>query len=485
MKKRCFLILLLSLLPLGGCFNEIENELSRLERRIEKLEQRCKEMNATLEGLSALVEKLNTYDFLKRVEPIYQNGKVIGYTLHFTHSDPVTLYNGTDAETPVLGVQKGDDGVWYWTVKYPSETEAHFLTDNYGVKISTSAASPEIKIENGYWMVTYDHGEIWHNLGRATGEDGASFFKNIEDMGDYVLFHMLNGTTVQLPTWSSFEKLEESCRKLNQNLETFTKLVNSLSDKVCVSEIIPILSGSDTIGYTLTFTDGSSYSFYDGTGTNAPVIGARKDEADEDVWYWTIRYGTDSFEWILDENGQRIRANAPQGLTPKISLMKDTADDTYYWAVAYGDEKPAYLLCNGKRVPASVNVPDPVFLSVVSVRNDMVSITLDGEDNILIPLARTFTVSLASPVKNGTLTMGAKDTVSFKCSLSRTDKRAEVLPVTQDDFYAEARTSDHVTWTIDVYSPAGFAAPATSKLNLLVSNGYGVMKTVVVTIQAK
>ncbi|MBR5101306.1 MAG: hypothetical protein IKX34_08435 [Bacteroidales bacterium] len=485
MKKKCYLILLLTLLPLGGCFNEVENELSRLERRIEKLEQRCKEMNTTLEGLRTIVDKLDTYDFLKQVETLYQNGKVIGYTLYFTHSDPVTLYNGTDAETPVLGVQKGEDGVWYWTVKYPSETEAHFLTDNYGVRISTSAASPEFKIENGYWLVTYDGGEIWHNLGRATGEDGASFFKSIEDMGDYVLFNMLNGTSVQLPTWSSFEKLEESCRKLNQNLETFMKLVSDIKDKVYVSDIIPILSGEDTIGFTLTLSDGSSYSFYDGTGTNAPVIGAQQDEAAEDVWYWTIRYGSDAAEWILDEKGQRIRANAPQGLTPSISLLKDTADDTYYWAVAYGDQKPTYLLCNGKRVPASVNVPDPVVLSVVSVQDDMVSITLNGGQSVLIPLARTFTVSLSAPVSGNKLTMGAKELASFKCTLSRADKRAEVLPVTQDGFYAEAYTTDHVTWTIDVYSPDDFAAPSTSRLNLLVSNGYGSMKTLVVTIQAK
>ena len=70
MKKKCYLILLLTLLPLGGCFNEVENELSRLERRIEKLEQRCKEMNTTLEGLRTIVDKLDTYDFLKQVETL-------------------------------------------------------------------------------------------------------------------------------------------------------------------------------------------------------------------------------------------------------------------------------------------------------------------------------------------------------------------------------------------------------------------------------
>ena len=485
MKRHCILILLLTLLPMGGCFNEVENEINRLERRIEKLEQRCQEMNTTLEGLRTIVDKLNAYDFLKTVETIREGGKIVGYTLYFTHSDPITLYNGTDAETPVLGVQRGEDGVWYWTVKYASESEAHYVTDNYGVRIPTSAASPSFKIENGYWLVTYDGGEIWHNVGRATGEDGASFFKSVEDMGDYVRFNMINGTTIQLPTWSSYEKLQDAVKKVNGNLETFTKLVSSLDDKIYVSDMIPILNGKDTIGCTLTLTDGSSYSFYNGSGTNAPVIGAGKDDAGSDVWYWTIRYGSDPAEWILDENGQRIQANAPKGLTPSISLMKDPSDGAYYWAVAYGDQKPAFLLCNGKKVPASVNVPDPVFLSIVSVRDDMVSITLDGGQSILIPLAKAYTVSLSAPVSGGKLTMGAQDTVSFTCSLSRFNEQAQVLPVGKDGFYATATTANHKSWKIVVISPTGFAAPATSNLNLLVSNGYGAIKTVVITIEAK
>ena len=486
MKKRHLLTLALFLLTLAGCYNETANSLDLLERRIEKLEQRCKEMNATLKGLQKIVDKLETYDFLTGVETLREGSQIIGYKLTFTHSDPVILYNGTDADTPLLGVARGDDGIWYWTVKYPDDEVATFLTDNYGVKIPTSAASPEVKIENGYWMVTYDGGEIWHNLGRATGEDGASFFKSVEDMGDYVQFNLLNGTSVQLPTWASFEKLQDARDKLNKNLETFGELVKNVSNKVFVNELIPILSGTDTIGCTLTLTDGSTYSFYNGTGTNAPVVGAQKDSSkpDDDNWYWTIRYGTEAPQWILDENGKRIQANAPQGLTPKISLQKDT-DGLYYWAIAYGDGKPELLLCDGKPVPASVNVPDPVVLSVVSVRDDMVSITLDGGQSFLIPLARAVTVTLSSPVSKNTLTMGEQETITFTCVLNNGNEQAELLPVANDDFYAVASTSDHKSWKISVTAPAGFTAPASSKLNLLVSNGYGSIKTIVITIQAK
>ena len=115
--KKIIFIIISGLFLLGGCTNSIENDLNVIERRIEKLEQRCKEMNTTLGGLRDIVEKLQDYDFITRVESILKGGRTIGYTLYFTNSDPVTLYNGTDAATPLLGVARGEDGVWYWTVQ--------------------------------------------------------------------------------------------------------------------------------------------------------------------------------------------------------------------------------------------------------------------------------------------------------------------------------------------------------------------------------
>lgn len=488
MKRRTiFPILLLFLLLPAGCFNQIESELNLIERRIEKLEQRCKEMNATLEGLRSVVNKLDEYDFLKKVETLYDHGDVIGYTLYFTHSSPVTLYNGTSAETPILGVGLGEDGIWYWTVKYPSDEKATFLTDNYGIRIPTSAASPQIKIENGYWMITYDGGEVWHNAGRASGEDGASFFQSVEDKGDYVVFNLNNGTSIQLPTWSRYEKLQELCRQTNDNLSAFRSLADKIKDKVFVREMIPILNGRDTIGCTLSLSDGTSYSFYNGTGTNAPVIGARRatGNPDDNIWYWTIRYGSAAAEWILNDKGEKIQANAPEGLDIRISIQQDKTDKRYYWAVAYGTGAPEFLLFGGKRIQVDLDVPDQVVTSLVSVQDDMVCLTLAGEQTILIPLARAFTVTLTSPVSSNRLTMAAGDTVSFTCRLSEANRRAEVLPVAADDFYASAHTTDYRNWRITLIAPATFASPSTSKLNLLISNGYGSLKTVVVTIQPK
>ncbi len=487
MKFRSFLlILLLSLLPLSGCDNGIDNEISVLERRLEKLEQRCRDINSTLDGIRKIIETLESYDFLEKVEPFSENGRS-GYVLYFTHSDPVTLFNGIDAETPVLGVAKGEDGVWYWTVKYPSESEATFITDNFGVRIPTSAATPLLKIENEFWMVSYDNGDVWHSLGRATGEEGASFFESVVDKGTYIELNLLNGTTINIPTWDSYLTLAEACIKVNENLENLILLREQLEAKTYVQDLTPILSGTDTIGCTLHLSSGATYTFYNGTGTNAPVLGAACDpeNPDDPTLYWTIQYVGEARQWILDVDGNKLQANAPEGLQAKLSLLRDESDGLYYWAVAYGDGPAEFLLLDGNKVAANVAVPETVVLSVVSVSDYEVCITFSGGESIVIPLARPFTVTLGAPVVDNTLTMAPKDTVTFLCTLEDGDEKSQVVPIASDGFYASAVTTDFKNWTILVLSPESFVHPAESRVNLLVSDGYGTLKTVIITIVSK
>ena len=487
MKYRSFfLILLLSLLTLPACDNGIDSEILVLERRLEKLEARCRDINTTLDGIRKIIENLESYDFLQKVESFSENGKS-GYVLYFTHSGPITLYNGVDAETPILGVAKGEDGVWYWTVKYPSDSEATFITDNYGVRIATSAATPILKIENEYWMVSYDNGEVWHSLGRATGEEGASFFKSVVDKGTYIELNLLNGTSINIPTWESYEKLVAACDKVNQNLESLIRLKEQLEAKTYVKDLTPILSGTDTIGCTITLSTGESFKLYNGTGTNAPVLGAARDpeNPDDPTLYWTIRYDDGVRHWILDADGHKIQANANESLQAKLSLLRDESDGLYYWAVAYGDGPAEFLLLDGKKVAANVAVPEAVVLSMVSVSDNQVCITLAGGEKIVIPMVRPFTVTLGAPVNGNILPMAPKDTVTFVCTVEDGDEKSQVVPIAADGFYATATTTNYVDWTVSVISPESFVHPAESRLNLLVSDGYGSMKTLIVTIVSK
>ena len=57
----------------------------------------------------------------------------------------------------------------------------------------TNGTTPQFKIENDYWFVSYDNGANWTQLGKATGEDGVggdSMFSGVdyETSTDYVIF---------------------------------------------------------------------------------------------------------------------------------------------------------------------------------------------------------------------------------------------------------------------------------------------------------
>ena len=488
--KRLILCLTLTLTALtaSSCLDTIQNDLDTLERRITALEERCVKLNDQIDALAQLVANLEEYDFITKVDPLREGSKVIGYRIYFTHSDPITLMNGTDAGTPVMGVAQGEDGVYYWTVLYPGETQAQFVLNNYGEKIAASAASPELKIEDGYWFVTYDGGKTWQNLGKATADDGVSFFNSIEQHEDYILFKLINGSEIRVPTWASYEKLTQSCEIVNKNLEAFTALAKALQQKVYANDIQPIVENGKTIGYRLYLSNGQSYAFYNGTATNAPVIGSAQDAANpsDTSFYWTIQYsGESTYSWLLDDKGQKIRADASHGQTVRLSLLPYGSEGKYYWAVAYGDGEAQFLLYNGEKVEASAEVPDGVVTMAVLMKDNRVFIHLSDKQYVYVPLAPPIEVTFDFPVVSGKVSINTSETLSFICHIPSGTSFYEVLPVTRDGFYAVATRIDDTTWSISLTAPATFAATATSQLNLLISSGTGIMKTVTITILHK
>ena len=79
-----------------------------------------------------------------------------------------------------------------------------------------SGITPKLKIENGYWYVSYDkENQMWEQLGKATDEDGADgepIFSDVDykTSSDYVVFTLADGTKLTIPTTESrlFDRLQ-------------------------------------------------------------------------------------------------------------------------------------------------------------------------------------------------------------------------------------------------------------------------------------
>lgn len=220
--------------------DDLWNSVHGLEDRVAKLEELCKQMNTNIVSLQAIVNVLQESDYITGVAPVMQGGKEVGYIITFSKSNPVTIYHGKDGQdgedgtdgndgtTPSIGVKQDTDGIYYWTLN------GEWLTDDQGEKIKalgvdgndgTDGVTPKFKIENEYWYISYNNGESWEQLGKATGEDGTSGDSMFTDIDyktstDYVIFTLADGTQIKLPTWSAFEALQRLCNETNTNLSS-------------------------------------------------------------------------------------------------------------------------------------------------------------------------------------------------------------------------------------------------------------------------
>lgn len=267
MKKiLCFLF---AVSILSGCGDDYDDSaltgrVDDLENRVSKLEELCKQMNTNISSLQALVNALQDNDYITGVTPITKDGETIGYTISFAKSAPITIYHGEDGKdgqdgkpgedgndglTPIIGVKQDTDGVYYWTLN------GDWLTDDSGNKIQAEGRdgadgkpgedgndgqdgkpgedgndgqdgkpgedgkdgiTPQLKIEDGYWYVSYNDGASWTQLGKATGDKGepgepgqaGGIFKDVEETDDSVIFTLNDDSTITIPKATASETLD-------------------------------------------------------------------------------------------------------------------------------------------------------------------------------------------------------------------------------------------------------------------------------------
>ena len=189
-------------------------------------------MNSNIEALRALIEAMEGGNYITKVEPIEENGVVVGYTISFAEGDPITIYHGKDGKdgkdgedgkdgangtgggaAPQIGIKQDTDGAYYWTL------DGEWLLDDNGNKVKAvgedgadgkdgkDGITPELKIENDYWYISYDNGASWTELGKAKGEDGqdgqggqggSSLFKSVTQDDNYVYFTLSDNSVITI-----------------------------------------------------------------------------------------------------------------------------------------------------------------------------------------------------------------------------------------------------------------------------------------------
>lgn len=240
MIKKSSIILLWAFLGLASCTpayddSSIQDEIAALKKRMTEIEGKIKNINSDISVLQDLVAAVQTGKQIVSAKQVTKDGETF-WELVFSDKSVITIRNGKDGKdgkdgqdgqdgqdgkdgkdgqdgkdgkSPVVGVKQYKDGLWYWTI------DGEWMLDGNGNMILASAVNgkdgqdgqdgvtPQLKVENGFWWVSYDKGSTWIKLYAysegSSGDSGPILDIDTTSSDRYVILYLKGGGTVLLP----------------------------------------------------------------------------------------------------------------------------------------------------------------------------------------------------------------------------------------------------------------------------------------------
>lgn len=207
--------LIIALLLASVSCDKHADERAELHNRIDGINSELERINSSISALQSLINAVQNQDYITEVKDVFQDNYRIGYVIYFLHSDPVTIFNGTDGRdgtdgvngkdgrngrngkdgsAPSIGIKQGSDGYWYWTLN------GQLLLDDYNCPFPVfgeDAIAPQVRISNGEWLVSYDGGRTWEAVG-STMTTSDSIFNRIYLEDGYYEFVLSDGSRFQI-----------------------------------------------------------------------------------------------------------------------------------------------------------------------------------------------------------------------------------------------------------------------------------------------
>lgn len=178
---------------------ELWEAIKEQESRITALEEECRLINSDIEKLHSLLNALEGREYVTEILPIADDGET-GYALVFSSGRTVMIKDGRDGYSPRISAGKHTDGLYYWML------DGNWLLDENGCMISVQGASspmPKIKVEGGSWLISYDGGISWMDLGTMAEVGYSGLFSGITIHDKYVQVTLNDdsGSVLTLPLY--------------------------------------------------------------------------------------------------------------------------------------------------------------------------------------------------------------------------------------------------------------------------------------------
>ena len=514
MKKTVFFFLMIAALSTSfySCktnTDDLWDSIHQLDGRVTSLEELCKQMNGNIGALQTLLQALQSNVSITKVNPVTEGGKTVGYTISFSKGDPITIYHGEkgdkgdtgiagkDGVTPVVGVRRDADNVYYWTLN------GEWLIDDAGNKVKAvgengkdgengidgkpgmDGITPQLKIENGRWWLSMNNGSTWSNIGQATGDtgkdgvDGDDMFSDIDytSSQDFVTFTLSNGTVIKLPTWYAFGELQSLCEQMNTDISSIQSIIEALQQKDGITNVVPLNDNGKVIGYKLYFEKREPITIYhgkdgadgndgqdgsDGKDGVTPVVGVKQDT--DGIYYWTL-----NSDWMKDDNGNKIKAqgvdgsdgqdgtDGTNGVTPQLKIEEDG-----YWYISYDNGSNWTKL--GKATGADGTSGDAFFKNVTE-DDDYVYLEMQAGNIISVPKHKKLSITFNETEDIRVL---ANQTYPIQYTITGATDKTVLKALAQDGFRAVVKSLGNASGVIEVTTPGTILS---SEVLVFVSDG--------------
>ena len=176
----------------GGCGKFVRDELISMQNEIDQLYGTVEKMNRDLTTLQTLVSEMQNGGYITDVAEFTDEDGRGGYLFTFNGSrEPVKVYHGADGQdgqdavSPEITVRQDEEtGRWYWVMG------EDWLCTPDGERIlvdGRDGKSPTLKIEDGYWFISWDGGTEWvQTEWPARGQDAYEVFSKVEVFKDRI-----------------------------------------------------------------------------------------------------------------------------------------------------------------------------------------------------------------------------------------------------------------------------------------------------------
>lgn len=307
--KKILMILSLAIAA-AGC--QFRDDLTEIHASLIDLQKEVGRIDSSIVSLQKIVEAAERNYSISSVTAVTEDNLTIGHTVTFSNGESITIIegkDGNDAEVPDLSIGQSDDGRWYWKL------DGQWILDKDGNMLLVTGTdaidgiTPQTKIEEGYWYMSFDNGTTWIQAGKADGEKGDNghrgdyIIADIDDTTsqDYVIFTMRDGSVIKVYRSDAFETLQKIRRQLNSNILAVRHILNTSLSGGYVKFVSDCIEDGEKVGWIVETDDRTEVTAY-GTIVKSslwrPAIQLSKDS--DEVWKWEV-----NGEWIMTDKGDK------------------------------------------------------------------------------------------------------------------------------------------------------------------------------------